>query len=54
MSAGFLSLLVSGYLTITQPSEVDLYADTFAELAELAVYGAKARALIEGAVELLR
>ncbi|MYQ99410.1 MULTISPECIES: helix-turn-helix transcriptional regulator [unclassified Streptomyces] len=46
--------LVSGYLTITQPSEVDLYADTFAELAESAVYGAKARALIEGAVELLR
>ncbi len=46
--------LVSGYLTITQPSEVAMYADTFAELAELAVYGTKARALIEAAAERLR
>ncbi|MGZ0199740.1 DUF5753 domain-containing protein [Streptomyces sp. RM1] len=46
--------LVSGYLTITQPSEVAMYADTFAELAELAVYGTKARALIEAAAEQLR
>ncbi|MEC4015159.1 helix-turn-helix domain-containing protein [Streptomyces sp. H27-D2] len=38
--------LVSGYLTITQPSEVTMYADTFATLADSAVYGAKARALI--------
>ncbi|KUO20499.1 helix-turn-helix domain-containing protein [Streptomyces dysideae] len=45
--------LVSGYLTITQPSEVGAYADTFAELAELAVYGASARALITGAMDSL-
>lgn len=45
--------LVSGYLTITQPSEVTMYADTFAELADLAVYGAGARALIAGAMDSL-
>ncbi|RKN11066.1 helix-turn-helix domain-containing protein [Streptomyces radicis] len=38
--------LVSGYLTITQPREVAMYAETFAELAGLAVYGPAARALI--------
>lgn len=38
--------LVSGYLTLTQPSEVKAYADAFAELADMAVYGVKARALI--------
>jgi hypothetical protein len=38
--------LVSGYLTITQPSEVKAYADTFAALADMAVYGDKARALL--------
>ncbi|MEU0691576.1 helix-turn-helix domain-containing protein [Streptomyces uncialis] len=46
--------LVSGYLTITQPSEVAMYAATFAELADLAVYGARARALIAAAVGSLR
>ncbi|MET7357583.1 helix-turn-helix transcriptional regulator [Streptomyces sp. NPDC005562] len=45
--------LISGYLTITQPSEVAMYARTFAELADLAVYGVKARALITSAVEAL-
>ncbi|GGS84611.1 helix-turn-helix domain-containing protein [Streptomyces cinerochromogenes] len=45
--------LVSGYLTITQPSEIALYADTFAELAKLAVYGAKARALLTDAMDRL-
>jgi transcriptional regulator with XRE-family HTH domain len=45
--------LVSGYLTLTQPSEVDAYADTFAELADLAVYGADARELITAAVHSL-
>ncbi len=45
---------MSGYLTITQPSEVAMYADTFAELSQLAVYGAKARALINDAMERLR
>jgi transcriptional regulator with XRE-family HTH domain len=38
--------LVSGYLTITQPSEVAAYADTFTTLADMAVYGDKARALL--------
>ncbi|MER5970046.1 helix-turn-helix transcriptional regulator [Streptomyces sp. NPDC002055] len=38
--------LVSGYLTITQPSEVAAYADTFGTLADMAVYGDKARALL--------
>ncbi|MED7949483.1 helix-turn-helix transcriptional regulator [Streptomyces sp. BE20] len=45
--------LVSGYLTITQPSEIKLYAETFGELAELAVYGAAARELITSAAALL-
>lgn len=45
--------LVSGYLTLTQPSEVKAYADTFAALADNAVYGAKARALIEAAMDVL-
>ncbi|MEW2128936.1 helix-turn-helix transcriptional regulator [Streptomyces sp. NPDC005435] len=38
--------LVSGYLTITQPSEIAAYADTFTTLADTAVYGDKARALL--------
>ncbi|MEV0256398.1 helix-turn-helix transcriptional regulator [Streptomyces sp. NPDC050732] len=46
--------LVSGHLTITQPSEVKAYADTFATLADMAVYGDKARALITRARESLR
>lgn len=45
--------LVSGHLTITQPSEVGAYADSFAELADLAVYGASARALITAAMDSL-
>ena len=45
--------LVSGYLTLTQPSEIAAYADTFSGLAEMAVYGAKARALITEAVHAL-
>ncbi len=46
--------LVSGYLTITQPSEIASYADTFAGLADMAVYGPKARALITTARDSLR
>lgn len=42
--------LVSGHLTLTQPSEVAMYADTFTELADLAVYGSKARGLIAAAI----
>lgn len=45
--------LVSGYLAITQPSEVAMYAETFAELAALAVYGAAARALITSVLDAL-
>jgi hypothetical protein len=43
--------LVSGHLTITQPREVAMYAQVFAELAELAVYGAKARSLVTAAID---
>lgn len=45
--------LVSGYLTITQPREIAMYAQTFTELAESAVRGADARALIGSAIEAL-
>lgn len=45
--------LVSGHLTLTQPSEVGMYADTFTALAEIAVYGDRARALITKALESL-
>ncbi|MFE0187704.1 helix-turn-helix domain-containing protein [Streptomyces sp. NPDC058989] len=42
--------LVSGYLTLTQPSEVSMYADAFSTMADMAVYGPKARALITAAM----
>ncbi|WP_329092394.1 helix-turn-helix transcriptional regulator [Streptosporangium sp. NBC_01469] len=45
--------LVSGHLTITQPREVAMYGDAFAALAELAVYGSDARALITSAIAAL-
>ncbi|MER5446812.1 helix-turn-helix transcriptional regulator [Streptomyces sp. NPDC002764] len=45
--------LVSAFLTITQPHEVGMYAQTFADLAELAVYGAPARSLITAAIDSL-
>ncbi|GGV46298.1 helix-turn-helix domain-containing protein [Streptomyces spectabilis] len=45
--------LVSGYLTLTQQREVAMYAETFAELSELAVYGAEARSLIALALRAL-
>ncbi|MEV6394873.1 helix-turn-helix transcriptional regulator [Streptomyces sp. NPDC051907] len=45
--------LVSGYLTITQPREVATYADTFQELADLAVYGGEARTVIAQALQSL-
>ncbi|MFE1767693.1 helix-turn-helix domain-containing protein [Streptomyces angustmyceticus] len=45
--------LVSALLTITQPHEISLYAHTFADLAELAVYGAPARNLIAAAIDSL-
>lgn len=45
--------LVSGYLTIVQPREVAMYADTFAELADLAVHGGEARTVIAEALRAL-
>jgi transcriptional regulator with XRE-family HTH domain len=42
--------LVSAYLTITQPREVAMYAETFAAMAALAVYGAPARQIITSAI----
>jgi transcriptional regulator with XRE-family HTH domain len=45
--------LISGFLTITQPGEVAMYADTFARLADLAVYGAAARKLVAAAIDAL-
>ncbi len=43
--------LVSGWLRVTQPSEVEMYADAFRRLSEMAVYGGAARALIGQAIE---
>jgi transcriptional regulator with XRE-family HTH domain len=45
--------LVSGFLSITQPREIEMYTRGFAELAATAVYGAKARALITAAIDAL-
>lgn len=42
--------LVSGLLTITQPGEIAMYAETFARLAACAVYGHAARSLITSAL----
>jgi hypothetical protein len=38
--------LVTAEITVTQPREITLYERTFAALAEMAVYGGPARALI--------
>ena len=43
--------LVSGWLRVTQPSEIEMYAEAFARLAEIAVYGGAARALINQAID---
>jgi hypothetical protein len=45
--------LVSAWVTITQPAEIVLYAETFDELAALAVYGKTARELITKALHAL-
>ncbi|MFI6598693.1 hypothetical protein ACIBHX_20750 [Nonomuraea sp. NPDC050536] len=42
--------LVSGHLTVTQPREIAMNAAVFSELAEPAVYGKPARALITAAL----
>jgi transcriptional regulator with XRE-family HTH domain len=45
--------LVSGWLTLTQPREIGMYAQAFSDLSDLAVRGAKARALITKAIDAL-
>jgi transcriptional regulator with XRE-family HTH domain len=45
--------LLSAQVTVTVPSEVILYLRAFDSLAELAVYGPDARALITGAISTL-
>ncbi len=43
--------LVSGWLRVTQPSEVEMYAEAGGRLSEMAVYGGAARALIGQAID---
>ncbi|MFJ6695760.1 helix-turn-helix domain-containing protein [Streptomyces sp. NPDC091272] len=45
--------LVSAHLTVIQRHELAMYAQTFSELAELAVYGSAAREIITSAIESL-
>ena len=42
--------LVSGWLRVTQPTEIKMYAHTFTRLSQMAVYGRAARALITRAL----
>ncbi len=46
--------LVSGWLRVTQPSEIAMYAETFARFSGMAVYDQEARALISRAASELR
>jgi transcriptional regulator with XRE-family HTH domain len=45
--------LLAAKVTVTAPGELDIYLRAFARMAELAVYGAEARALIVKAVDAL-
>ncbi len=45
--------LVSAQVTVTAPNELALYSQAFTELQRLAVYGAKARALVTAAIDAL-
>jgi transcriptional regulator with XRE-family HTH domain len=45
--------LLSAQVTVTAPSEITLYVRAFEKLAELAVYGTQARALITAAIDSL-
>jgi transcriptional regulator with XRE-family HTH domain len=38
--------LVSGWLRVTQPTEIDMYLQAFTRLSQMAVYGREARGLI--------
>jgi hypothetical protein len=42
---------VSGWLRVTAPSEIAVYADAFTKLATTAVYEQEARALIKTAIK---
>ena len=42
--------LVSGFLTINQPREIAMYAETFTALGKLAVCGSTARSLIKASL----
>jgi len=46
--------LLSAQVTVTQPREIALYVKAFGELADMAVYGGAARALITKAIDDLR
>jgi hypothetical protein len=52
-SAQAAAELTSGFLTVTQPREIALYEQSFAELSAMAVYGTGARRLIASAIEAL-
>ncbi|MFE9371958.1 helix-turn-helix domain-containing protein [Streptomyces sp. NPDC006711] len=43
--------LLSAKVTVTQPSDIALYAQAFAELSKMAIHGNPARALIRDALE---
>ncbi|WP_371653395.1 MULTISPECIES: helix-turn-helix domain-containing protein [unclassified Streptomyces] len=45
--------LLTAKVTVTQPSEVAIYARAFGDLAKMAVYGKDARALISAAINAL-
>jgi transcriptional regulator with XRE-family HTH domain len=45
--------LVSGWLRVTQPTEIEMYAQAFTRLSQMAVYGPAARALISHALSQL-
>ena len=45
--------LVSGWLRVTQPTEIGMYAGVFTRLSQMAVYGTDARALISRALRQL-
>ncbi len=43
--------LLSARVVVTTPGEISMYAKAFQDLARMAVYGARARALITGAID---
>ena len=45
--------LLTAQVTVTAPTEVSLYLHAYGKLAEMAVYGPKARALIAAAITAL-